>query len=91
MRRHTFRHRCLDCRGLLPEPHGQRNSYAGSATPQNMDLGLRLRTGHEHGGLTDATTCSAAERKNDRVRAYGRARGRHGYPAQARQQLLNAI
>jgi hypothetical protein len=56
-----------------------------------MDLGLRLREGHEHGGLTDATACSAAERKNDRVRAYGRARAQTRLPVEARQQLLNAI
>ena len=43
--------------------HGQRSSYARSATPQEPDLGLRLRTGHEHGGLTDVIAHSAAKRK----------------------------
>ena len=34
--------------------HGQRSSYAGSATLQKLDLAPRLRTGYEHGGLTQS-------------------------------------
>ena len=42
---------------------GPCGSYARSATPQNLGLGLRLRTAHGHGGLMDATVCSAGKRK----------------------------
>jgi hypothetical protein len=47
--------------GYFLSRRGQRSSYTRSATPQKLDLGHRLRTGHEHGGLTDATACSAAK------------------------------
>ena len=50
--------------------HGLRRSYARSATPQNPALGLRLRTAHEHGGLTDVAACSAGKRtatRNERM------------------------
>jgi hypothetical protein len=34
--------------------HGPRSSYARSATLQKLDLAPRLRTGYEHGGLTQS-------------------------------------
>ena len=42
--------------------HGRRSSYTKYATSQKLDRALRLRTGPEHGGLTDARACSAAKR-----------------------------
>jgi hypothetical protein len=71
--------------------HGQRGSYAKSGTPQNLSLGLRLRMGHKHGGLTDATACDAAERKTIRRGPTGRARALNRLSTEVRQQLLAAI
>jgi hypothetical protein len=39
------------------------SSYARSAAPQSLDVGLRLRTGHEPGGHPVAAVRSAGKRK----------------------------
>jgi hypothetical protein len=46
--------------------HGQRSSYVRLATPQGLDLGLGLRTGHEPGGLTAAAAPIVVERRATR-------------------------
>ena len=70
--------------------NGQRSNYAMSATRQNLDLRLRLGTGRAHGGLTDATACSAAKRRI-LERRHRRVRAQTPLPIEVREQLLDAI
>jgi hypothetical protein len=71
--------------------HGQRSSYARSATSQNIDLGLQAPHGTRARWSNGCDCVQCRQAQNDTVRAYGRARAQDRLTIELRDQLLAAI
>jgi hypothetical protein len=69
--------------------------YYAAAAPgtrsQNPDLGLRLRTAHEHGGLTDVIAWITDKRRTTPQGSTGERRAQERLSIDVREQLLAAL